>query len=251
MDITTGFLIYASLFRLAVIAAGVASIVLGYFLFARGVMPGGGTHAEARAGDIRLTLKNAAPGTVFALFGAAVIVVMLIQGSPELLIEDVSQLAASTERSDQAVKRRVQLKGPGDEAPAEARDRYNAAFQQGLRHQEAGEVAPAIAAYGRALSESDVSLRHAASALNQLAWLYREPGLTDEALGLARVAVAADGNQAAYRDTLALTLLERGEPEEAARHAERAVALNPDDPAYRQTLERVRAARADQRSPGD
>ncbi len=174
MDVTTGFLIYAALFRLAVIAAGVAIIALGYRLFARGVMPEGGTHAEARAGDIRLTLKNAAPGTVFALFGAAIIVVMLIQGSPELLIEDVSQLSASASEKpgEDAVKRRVQLKGPWDEAQAEARDRYNAAFQQGLRHQEAGEVAPAIAAYGRALSESQVSLRRAASALNQLPWLY-------------------------------------------------------------------------------
>ena len=101
MDIATGFLIYASLFRLAVIAAGVVCVVLGYRLFVRGVMPEGRTDAEVAAGDIRLSLKNAAPGTIFALFGASTIMVMLIQGSPELLMEDIGNLADLPSRASQ------------------------------------------------------------------------------------------------------------------------------------------------------
>ena len=87
MDLTAEFLIYATLFRLAIIGAGVFAIVLGYKLFVRGVMPEGRTEGELDAGQIRLTVKNAAPGTCFALFGAAMVSVMLIQGNPELLFD--------------------------------------------------------------------------------------------------------------------------------------------------------------------
>jgi hypothetical protein len=87
MDLTAEFLIYATLFRLAIIGAGVFAIVLGYKLFVRGVMPDGRTAGELDAGQIRLTVKNAAPGTCFALFGAAMVSVMLIQGNPELLFD--------------------------------------------------------------------------------------------------------------------------------------------------------------------
>ena len=80
MDLTAEFLIYATLFRLAIIGVGVFAIVLGYKLFVRGVMPEGRTEGELDAGEIRLTVKNAAPGTCFALFGAAMVSVMLISG---------------------------------------------------------------------------------------------------------------------------------------------------------------------------
>ncbi len=69
--IYTGFLIYAELFRLAVIAAGMVAVVLGYKLFVRGVTGSeGGSNVGAEAGPIKLTLANAGPGLGFALFGA-------------------------------------------------------------------------------------------------------------------------------------------------------------------------------------
>ncbi len=46
------------------------SIVLGYKLFVIGVMGGEKTRINAQAGPIKLTLANAGPGSVFALFGA-------------------------------------------------------------------------------------------------------------------------------------------------------------------------------------
>ena len=125
MSITTSFLFYASLFRLAVIAAGTIAIYLGYKLFLRGACAdntgGGGTEAQARGGGFELTLKNAAPGSVFAFFGAIVIAVMLVQGSPELVVEELAPVI-KRETIKEAAKRvesrrRIALKGRGDERP--------------------------------------------------------------------------------------------------------------------------------------
>lgn len=82
MDETVGFLIYAAVFRLAIVAAGVVTIVLGYTLFVRGVMPRQHTEAGVEAGGVRLSVKNAAPGTCFALLGAAILAAMLAHGNP-------------------------------------------------------------------------------------------------------------------------------------------------------------------------
>ncbi len=123
MDLTTGFLLYAVAFRLAIIAVGLASIALGYKLFAQGVMGGGRTDAEAQLGDIKLTVKNAAPGTCFALFGVAIIVAMLIQGSPELTLQSVEKVADLEQ--DQA-------SGSLDEVAAVARA-YELVLKSGLQ----------------------------------------------------------------------------------------------------------------------
>ena len=89
MDIETGYLLYAGLYRLAVIGAGVVSVVLGYRLFLKGISgepsaDGSGTSAEAKTGTFSLSVKNAAPGTCFALFGAALIVAMVVEAAPSL-----------------------------------------------------------------------------------------------------------------------------------------------------------------------
>ncbi|MCW5205025.1 hypothetical protein VU02_03775 [Desulfobulbus sp. N2] len=77
------FVIYAAISRLAVIGAGFGCVVMGYRLFVLGVMPQSGSDIDAKGGQIRLTIKNAAPGTCFALVGLAMILAMLAQGNPE------------------------------------------------------------------------------------------------------------------------------------------------------------------------
>ena len=71
MTVTSAFIVYLTLFRLAIIAAGVVSIVLGYRLFVRGVWPEAktsrGTSIDAEVAGSRFTVKNAAPGTCFAV----------------------------------------------------------------------------------------------------------------------------------------------------------------------------------------
>ena len=39
----------------------------------------------------QLTVKNAAPGTAFALFGAILIIVMLIQSSPSVTLQTLTK----------------------------------------------------------------------------------------------------------------------------------------------------------------
>jgi len=103
MDVETGYLIYAALYRLGVIAAGVVCVVLGYRLFLKGVSGGSdGTSAEASVGNFELSISNAAPGTCFALFGAALIVAMVVEAPPSF--------SSST---GQGNARTVQIKGAG------------------------------------------------------------------------------------------------------------------------------------------
>ena len=77
------------------ISSGVISIVLGYRLFCRGVWPSSntsqGTDVEANVAGSRFKLKNAAPGTCFALFGGVIICIMFAKGSPELTLETLNK----------------------------------------------------------------------------------------------------------------------------------------------------------------
>ena len=89
-------LIYAALvylmgFRLLIILLGGLCIFLGYRLFVQSmrktkVVDAGGkevTSMEAQFGEHRrLSFKNAAPGTFFAAFGAAIVIVVLASSPP-------------------------------------------------------------------------------------------------------------------------------------------------------------------------
>jgi hypothetical protein len=99
MDIASSFLIYVTLFRLAIIATGVISIILGYRLFCKGVFPGEGDKGAAVEADIagsKFTLKGAAPGIFFAFFGVIIISVMMAKGSPEFSLETLSKATLKT-----------------------------------------------------------------------------------------------------------------------------------------------------------
>ena len=94
MSVELAFLIYAIAFRLAVMAVGGVTIVLGYKLFVRGVY-GNSTDIEGRLGEYGLTIKNAAPGTAFCAFGVILVATMVIAGSPSYTREKLVELAAS------------------------------------------------------------------------------------------------------------------------------------------------------------
>ena len=115
-DIVVPVIVYLTLFRLGIIAAGIISIFLGYRLFCRGVWPdssnGNGTTVDAEIAGQRFTLKNAAPGTCFALFGVIIISVMFASGPPEL-----SQEIASPQKDQKAQKGSgFRLRGSGEMA---------------------------------------------------------------------------------------------------------------------------------------
>lgn len=82
--------IYLILFRISVIILGGMSIYLGYRLLLKGL----DNHAQgkidqnsglnAKIGEAHITLKNAAPGTIFALFGAAIVITVLSSQQPDI-----------------------------------------------------------------------------------------------------------------------------------------------------------------------
>ncbi|MBU4260275.1 MAG: hypothetical protein KKC76_00150 [Proteobacteria bacterium] len=231
----TGFLIYTTFFRLSVIGAGLVCIILGYRLFLRGVMPQQTSDVEGQAGDVRLTVKNAAPGTCFALFGCIIIAVMLVKGGPELVIEELDKVGKN-QAAHEDVVRRIQMKGGAADAGLSESGEFAALLKFGISLERNGDDAAAMSAYGKALSIPDTPLIEAAKAFNQIACLYLTQKRTDEALPLARLAVQVDKENGVYHDTLANVLYKKEDFAEAVMHARQAVTLMPNEASHFYTL---------------
>ena len=175
------FIIYAAVYRLAVIAAGVACAYMGYRLFMAGVMPREGSDIDAAAGEIRLTLKNAAPGTCFAAFGSIIIATMIWQGNPEF---------SSTKQGPDGAQSSTTMRG-GDDASLPQ-------IQRGLAMEQQGRLGEAIEAYATALTEPSQTLAEASAPLFRLAAVYHRQRRYGEALAFASLAaqVGKDRDQA-------------------------------------------------------
>lgn len=76
---------YILIWRLCVLACGTLAIVLGYRLFKLGLTVQQGD-LEAGVGGHTLKLRNIAPGTFFALFGAAIIATLVWTSPTEIVI---------------------------------------------------------------------------------------------------------------------------------------------------------------------
>ena len=203
MTETAGFLIYAALFRLAIVGAGALSIWLGFRLFLQDVAAattGPPTDAEAKIGDLLFSLRGAAPGTCFALFGAAIISVMIWTGLPELSLQE--------DRGPGTTARSLALKGSPRSSPVPAgppASTYEDALLRGDGLLTDGRYADAAAAYAAALTDGRVRLGDAARAFNQLAWSMHQLGRHAEAAGLADIAVGLEPDNPVYADTLSRT----------------------------------------------
>jgi len=79
--------VYLLTYRLAILILGGMSIYLGYRLFVESFNQTNNSEAElsAKFGDATLTLKNAAPGIFFAIFGAAITIIILMGSPPEFI----------------------------------------------------------------------------------------------------------------------------------------------------------------------
>src|SRR5690349_13290744 len=95
MDAVTLLIVYSIVYRVLIIVAGIVAMVLGYRLFERGVFSSGSTSISGKAREVTFSVKNAAPGTCFALFGCVIIVVMLFQG-PTFAVPEKSTGSSST-----------------------------------------------------------------------------------------------------------------------------------------------------------
>ena len=188
--------------RLLIVAAGIASLTLGYRLFVKGVLPGVpvvSDHTPARSESstintsvlgVRFSITNAAPGTAFALFGAILILVMVIQSSPSVSIETLrkAQPDSTGATAQGTVDEKISMRGDHADAltqlTAQAKDR-----------ELKGDTAGAERGYRDAVTT-------VAEPMNDLAWLYLQSGRIKEAAGLATLAVQMRPDEPRYADTL-------------------------------------------------
>ena len=239
MELSTGFLIYAAVFRLAVIAVGIVAIVLGYFLFVRVSSSRSRTEAGLEIAEFKLNLKNAAPGTCFAAFGAGIILAMLIEGSPSLTMETAQNVAAA-ERSaaPQPVSvagsvRSLTMKGdPEGTLPPGLADRLESAASSAAQ----GDLSGAMNAYSAILEERGLLASEAALALQPMAEIALQRGDHAQAETFARLAMFFAGYEAGSLDTLARVLIAQGHPGEAVELARQARTAAPNEPRYLHTL---------------
>lgn len=228
MNHLSEFLIYVTCFRLAVIAAGVVSIVLGYRLFVAGVRfdrtISGETTFDAKVAGQGFALKNAAPGTGFGLFGVIIISVMLVQGSPELTLKTFDKVAAAADSSAADTSRSTEfvVRGSG-------KSEFELAAKKGLDFDRRGDMANAVASYEEAMATM-------ATPMNQLAWDYLQLGRTEDALPLSLLAAHLCPGRAAFVETLAEILDKEGKHDEALQWMSKAAAL---DPKYKERLSRM------------
>lgn len=231
MELKISFLAYAAFFRIAVIIAGIVAMYLGFRLFLLLGSVAGDTNAEDREGKFKLPLKSVA-GTCFALFGAIMILTMVIQG-PELAIAELEKVDASGITSGITEPRRQISMKSGQDSSVETKKKFKQLIKKA--HAET-DPAKAILAYKESLSISKLTLKDASEAFNGLAWIYFEQNRSAEALPLSRLAVQLDTENSAYLDTLANVLLKQGDHLNSLQYASKAVSNEPSNAEYLVTL---------------
>lgn len=191
-NITPYFLVYVALFRLAIITAGIVSIVLGYQLFCKGIFPGTGnqdTTLEADMAGTKFTFKNAAPGTFFALFGVTLIGLMLFKGAPEFTYK---MMAEGNQNTASGTTSTIGIKMRGEDT----KDTFETLLQKCLDLHGKGESDQAIEICHQALTQST-------QAMYYLATIYQDQGKITEAFGFAKTAVILNPHETDYLKTLA------------------------------------------------
>lgn len=224
-NIAPYFLIYAALFRLAIITAGVISIVLGYRLFCKGIWPNNtGTQDTALDADIagaKFTLKNAAPGTFFALFGVIIISLMMIKGAPEFtykMITEDSQKTASGITSNTEVTMR------GDET-------LETLTQKCLSLHGKGKSEQAIEACREAITQSRKPMYY-------LATIYKGQGKITEAFTFAKTAIAIEPQNTDYLTILGDILCQVDKQnDDSLRWMEQAIKQEPNYDGFSKQLD--------------
>jgi hypothetical protein len=188
MNDSTGFLIYAALYRLTVLAVGALSIWLGFRLFSNasknnGAADGSGS-ASAEGGGFKLAFTNLLPGTYFALFGTVIIGMMLWKGEPQFLQQELKELT-----------------------------------DKGSRTVTTTAMRGSMELEWKKLDKPGITLAEAAGTMGTLAKVLRQENRIGEAISLAKLAALydKDENKASHLKLLAELLRANGNDEEAVR----------------------------------
>ncbi|WP_417910996.1 hypothetical protein [Candidatus Electronema sp. PJ] len=198
MTVPAGFLIYAALYRLTVLTVGALSIWLGFRLFSNASGSKGKTvdnagSASAEAGRVKLAFTNLLPGTYFALFGTAIIGIMLWRGEPQFLQQELKEL---TGNSDSRTVETTVMRG-------------------------------IIEFEWKKLDKPGITLAEAAETMGNIAKLLRQEHRIGEALSMAKLAVlyGKEEDKAKHLDLLAELLRKNGHEEEAVKTEQAAESL--------------------------
>ena len=213
MEITTGFFIYSTLFRLAIITVGIVSILLGYLLFIKDPVGQGKTTASLQKGGFNISLKNFWPGTYFALFGTVIISLMLWQGNPQLVFEELKTMTDATTVGKNVIEtnRTITMRGDCNDI------------------EDCWEF----------LSNPQQTLKQAAQPISRISDLWHEEKRTKEALALAKLTVKIDPRNSTYLAKLARLFLANKEPEKSLKIMEAAAEL---DDQYEQELANLKSS---------
>jgi hypothetical protein len=196
MSFLSAALCYLLLFRLSIVAAGIVSIALGYRLFCKGIglQASGdtGSTIESSLGPVKIAAWKVAPGTCYALFGALLLIVMMVQARPSVTLDTLSkwQIKSDTEESTGGSQsQKVVMKG------GEGQNSIDMLTAQGIEFEGKKDTANAQRSYEDAVKKM-------AEPMNDLAWIYLNSGRAKDAIGLATLAVQLRPGEDRYIDTL-------------------------------------------------
>ena len=222
-DISIAFIVYVTIFRLAMIAAAIVSIVLGYQLFCKGVWPesggggGQGSTVSATIAGHSFTLKNAAPGTCFALFGVMIITVMFATSPPELSrktvgtgspgIEETPGTPTEHPAAQPTTVTEFTLRGSSDE--------LNKQLMEAAVAYQSGDFTGADDLYDTIRTELKDAGDAVALLHNELASRYLEEERNDEAIKHSRTAIGLRPEDSDYVDTFVYVICKMQDPESA------------------------------------
>ncbi|XOF33320.1 MAG: hypothetical protein ACL93V_15145 [Candidatus Electrothrix sp. YB6] len=201
MTLSTGFLLYAAVYRLTVLAIGALSIYLGFRLFStplRATSSAENTSsAGVQAGGFRLRVTNFLPGTYFALFGTVLIGVMLWRGEPQLLQKELVE--TRTQNGDESTYRKEELyRDPEINSGAAPVSDLDQKWEE--------------------LKQPGITLSDSAASLSSIARIFQRQNRIGEALAMARLAYlyGPEIDKAAHRALLAELLEANGDTQDAA-----------------------------------
>ena len=204
-SIAPQFMLYLALVRSLVFLISALCIWLGYRLFQQGVFPAtGGSELEIKYKKNSFTLKNAAPGTLFALFGAGLLCFTFWQSSPQLTLETIQAAQDSS-----AVRTTVQMRGQNQAASAIIN--HDLQYDIQAAHRQTGT---------QAVHSYVAILKRLESTYNGIAWQLHQQGENKQALPYAQLATTLFPENAGYHDTLARVAAALQDYDLALQHAQ-------------------------------
>jgi tetratricopeptide (TPR) repeat protein len=208
--------------------AGFVSIFLGYRLFLKGIE--GDSTIEGGVSKFKLTLRNAAPGLFFALYGAFMILTGIYK-------QEIHSVKISREGDYEELISKGESARPAGYAQAAELQIEVLKTAVGLRASGDQKLAK-ILYYALLLQDHTNHMAH-----NNLANILL--GEKNNELALVHARTAAELSEKTvpnpdYYDTLAGVLFESGNYQAALKANEKALSLRPDDSGYRALQKKIR-----------